>query len=394
MRHGLGAQGSQRSHELSDGSAIDVRPIQPEDKRTIEATFDRLSEESRYRRFLTPKNHLSRSELAFLTEVDHSDHEALIGIDAETGDGVGAARYVRSPVDSEVAEVAVSVADDWHGRGVGTALLEELVERAREEGVQRFSALILSENHDVLRLFERVGEVSSDPAGGGQAQIEIELPEQGGIGPVLTRALRGAASRELWQRPGSSLRLGAARLRSRLASMAPDPEVVHGGPIRTILAGSDGSEGAEEAVTAAATLARGLSSRLVLIRARDRLPDTGSESDATTALEVALEEIGRTGVEVTAQDRRGDPASAILDVAEEEEADLIVIGGRGMAGRTRFRLGSVADKVSHHADCSVLIVRPRERTRREVADRARGVTITSPDPSRRREEPGRTRARP
>ncbi len=55
--------------------------------------------------------------------------------------------------------------------------------------------------------------------------------------------------------------------------------------------------------------------------------------------------------------RKGDPADAILDVAEEQEADLIIVGNRGMAGAERFLLGSVPNKVSHHAPCSVLIIR-------------------------------------
>jgi nucleotide-binding universal stress UspA family protein len=63
------------------------------------------------------------------------------------------------------------------------------------------------------------------------------------------------------------------------------------------------------------------------------------------------------GVEAESHARLGDPADALLEVAEEEGADLIVVGNRGMTGAKRFLLGSVPNKISHHAPCSVLIVR-------------------------------------
>jgi GNAT superfamily N-acetyltransferase len=69
--------------------------------------------------------------------VDHHDHEAIIALDPLTGEGVGVARYVRAGADPEVAEVAVTVVDDWQGRGLGRALLERLAARARREGVRR-----------------------------------------------------------------------------------------------------------------------------------------------------------------------------------------------------------------------------------------------------------------
>jgi RimJ/RimL family protein N-acetyltransferase len=82
-------------------------------------TFDRLSDESRYRRFFSPKQHLSDPELAYLTELDHRDREAFVAIELGTADCVGVARYTRSPLASDRAELAVVVADDWQRRGVG-----------------------------------------------------------------------------------------------------------------------------------------------------------------------------------------------------------------------------------------------------------------------------------
>ena len=88
--------------------------------------FERLSEESRYRRFFTTKNELSAAELDYLVDVDHEDHEAIIAIDPSSGEVLGVARYIRSKDDAEVAEVAVTVADDWQRRGLGRALLRPL----------------------------------------------------------------------------------------------------------------------------------------------------------------------------------------------------------------------------------------------------------------------------
>jgi GNAT superfamily N-acetyltransferase len=109
--------------ELRDGARIEIRPIRPDDRAELAAGMERLSHGSRYRRFLSPADELSEQELDYRTRVDHHDHEALVARDPESGEGVGVARFVRSASDPEAAEFAVPVADDWHGRGVGTVLL-------------------------------------------------------------------------------------------------------------------------------------------------------------------------------------------------------------------------------------------------------------------------------
>jgi len=177
---------------LRDGSPVYVRPIRPEDADELRAGFERLSPESRYRRFLTYTEHLGPAFVRYLTDVDHHDHEALIAV-AEDGSGVGVARYVRSASDRASAEAAVTVVDDWQGRGAGTALLALLADRARAEGIERFTALLLASNREMLALFRELGVVRTIDRRSGTIEIEIALPATG-TGPNLAELLRGSAS--------------------------------------------------------------------------------------------------------------------------------------------------------------------------------------------------------
>jgi RimJ/RimL family protein N-acetyltransferase len=171
---------------------ISVRPIEPDDKTGLAAAFQRLSDESRYRRFLSPHGRLSAAELRYLTEVDHHDHEALVALDPATGEGVGVARYVRDRGRPDSAEVAVAVADGWQGRGVGTLLLHRLADRAREEGVRRFTALMLADNEPMAHLLGDIGETGVLDAGQGTVELAVALPESG-LGAALAALLRWAA---------------------------------------------------------------------------------------------------------------------------------------------------------------------------------------------------------
>jgi RimJ/RimL family protein N-acetyltransferase len=181
--------------EIRDGTKLVLRPIEPGDKDALASGFDRLSDESRYRRFFAPLNRLSPMDLAYLTEVDHHDHEAIIAFEPKTGETVGVARFVRSE-NPEIAEVAVTVIDDWHGKGVATTILEALVERAREEGVTHFVAVILSENDAAIELFEHLAANDPEPhRKDGNLELLIELPgAEDEVGATsLGRALRAAA---------------------------------------------------------------------------------------------------------------------------------------------------------------------------------------------------------
>jgi RimJ/RimL family protein N-acetyltransferase len=176
---------------LRDGASITIRPIRPDDKDALATAFELLSPESRYRRFFTPLDRLGPRDLAYLTEVDHHDHEALIAQSA-TGEPLGVARYVRVD-DRDRAEVAVAVVDEWHRRGVATALLALLADRAREEHVKVFTASILADNYDSLALMESLGEAHRVGQPSSTVEIEIELPSRG-MGERLRDALRQAAT--------------------------------------------------------------------------------------------------------------------------------------------------------------------------------------------------------
>jgi GNAT superfamily N-acetyltransferase len=193
----------ERDVRIRDGTSIRVRPIAPSDKRALADGFARLSDESRYRRFFAPLNRLSTTDLSYLTEVDHHDHEALIAFDPGSDQTIGVARFVRSD-DPAVAEVAVTVADDWQGRGVATALLEQLVGRAREEGIERFLALILEDNEAAVQLFQHLSRGDPEPkrSASGYLELLIELPEGDTVsGTLLGRALSFVARERLVVNP-------------------------------------------------------------------------------------------------------------------------------------------------------------------------------------------------
>jgi GNAT superfamily N-acetyltransferase len=137
---------------LRDGSHVRIRQGHRTDRDLLLRGFERLSPESRYRCFLVPVAELSEATVRYLTEIDHHDHEAMIALDEQTGEGIGVARYVRDPDHPHIAEVAVTVIDDWQRRGLGTLLLEVISARARTEGITRFTALMLATNKEMMDL--------------------------------------------------------------------------------------------------------------------------------------------------------------------------------------------------------------------------------------------------
>jgi nucleotide-binding universal stress UspA family protein len=144
---------------------------------------------------------------------------------------------------------------------------------------------------------------------------------------------------------------------------------------KSIVVGTDGSDTATQAVRQAVDLASAVGATLELVSAYEPVPSQrlrgerlqapedlqwaiNPREDVDATLQAAAAQAREAGVsEVNIYPRQGDPADAILDVAEEREADLVIVGNKGMTGAKRFLLGSVPNKVSHHAPCSVLIIR-------------------------------------
>ncbi len=138
----------------------------------------------------------SEEDLSYLSDdVDHRRHEALVAVEPGSDRGLGIARFFRKPGEPETAEVAVAVADDWQGRGIGTELLTRLTERARREGIRRYTAVVATDNREMADRLERAGAMGDGGSGEeGTSQYVVDLPTDG-IGGLLQRALRAAARR-------------------------------------------------------------------------------------------------------------------------------------------------------------------------------------------------------
>jgi RimJ/RimL family protein N-acetyltransferase len=330
--------GQGRRLELKDGSAVEVRPISAVDRELLTAGFERLSPESRYRRFFSPVSRLSDRQLDYLTDVDHHDHEALVALAEETGDAVAVARYVRTRPG--VAEPAIVVADDWQGRGLATQLLDALADRAREEGVECFVAPVLAENRAAIALFERLGgaTVRHD---GIEVELTIPLGAETGATPSLRRVLHEVAAGSarpaltFWQRITTSTRPPA---QTRNA----------------IVVGLPGADALERLMEVAGDVAEAFGAEVQVVAAQRFLLDDAA--GLRERLDAAADRLRQRGLEVGTQLRRGDLAASILAEAVRGGARLIVVDGTEPHASTPL-VGSTWDHVSHHAPCAVLVAR-------------------------------------
>jgi RimJ/RimL family protein N-acetyltransferase len=155
-----------------------IRPIRPEDKGMLADGLRRLSPESAQRRFLTPKRSFSRTELRYLTEVDGRNHVALV---AEypcypMRRLIAVGRFVIDQANPDAAEIAVTVADEWQGRGLGSMLGKHLAHLARNREVKRFTATMSSSNRPAHRLMEKLTKhLTQHHVGGGVDELELDL---------------------------------------------------------------------------------------------------------------------------------------------------------------------------------------------------------------------------
>jgi RimJ/RimL family protein N-acetyltransferase len=191
--------GWSRRVRLRDGSPVLLRQIRPADRSRLAEGLRRLSPASRYLRFQRAVSELTDEELRYLTDVDHADHEAIVAIDETQPErpGVGVARYIREPFEPDVAEAAITVADEYHGQGAGTLLLGALAARAEANGVRVFRSYVLDGNTAMLEVFDHLG-ARRELETSGLWRVDLDVPRDEAAIPEsgAGRAFRGAARDE------------------------------------------------------------------------------------------------------------------------------------------------------------------------------------------------------
>jgi RimJ/RimL family protein N-acetyltransferase len=155
-------------------SAVDLRAMQPDDAERLLRFHHSLSPETVYLRFFSVHPDLRPDELDRFTHVDHEQREAIVAVVDD--DIVGVARFDRTGADT--AEVAFVVADRWQGKGLGTMLFEALEARAREVGIDRFTAETLPHNERMLSVFRHCGHPHRSWYDAGVVHVEMDLRQQ------------------------------------------------------------------------------------------------------------------------------------------------------------------------------------------------------------------------
>jgi len=144
------------THTLDNGVVLHLRHIRPDDRVELRRAFQRLSPTSRFRRFFGSTTELDDATVHYLTHVDGVDHVAIVAVtdspDLKDDVGIGVARFIRLPNEHDVAEAAIVVVDDYQGHGIGTLLGMALADAARERGITRFRAEVLTSNDPARQL--------------------------------------------------------------------------------------------------------------------------------------------------------------------------------------------------------------------------------------------------
>ena len=179
-----------RPLELTDGTKVLVRPIVPEDEPLLHEAVSAMSERTVYFRFFTPLKRMPDALAHRLAVVDYNDRFALVATATKPGGDqngppyrrlrakeriVGVARYDRAP-NTDVAEVAVAVVDEFQRRGLGSALMAILGKVAGDHGIKTFALIVLPENQQMLGLLRKMGWIHRAKLSGGVYDISFELP--------------------------------------------------------------------------------------------------------------------------------------------------------------------------------------------------------------------------
>jgi acetyltransferase len=170
-----------RTLELEDGSRLTLRPIRPEDAQMEQRFMQKLSLESRYFRFHQGLVELTPRMLVRFTQLDYDRELAFVALCADPAcagqedEEIGVARYIQKP-DGESCEFALVVADAWHGKHVGTHLMQALITAARDKGLLRMQGEVLTENRKMLDLVRHLGfSVHAHPQDATLRQVELDL---------------------------------------------------------------------------------------------------------------------------------------------------------------------------------------------------------------------------
>jgi len=168
-----------RTMELGDGTKLRIRPIVPEDEPLLHEAVAAMSERTVYFRFFSPIKRMSDAMAHRLAVVDYHDRFAIVATTHRPSQKeriVGVARYDRAR-DTDVAEVAVAVIDEFQRRGLGGVLLAELARVARGQEIRSFQLIVLPENQQMLGLLRKMGWIHQAKLNGGVYEISFELPE-------------------------------------------------------------------------------------------------------------------------------------------------------------------------------------------------------------------------
>jgi GNAT superfamily N-acetyltransferase len=162
---------------LPNGTVVSLRPLGPDDRERLAVGFERLSAESRYRRFMTPTPRLSAGELDYFSEIDYRNHFAwgVQVVKPDGLDGAGVARFVRLADQGDAADTAYTVLDEYQGIGIGQVLFRALAIAGHVNDVRQFHFDVLSDNRPMLRVLEKFGvPVDSVSAGIVHAVLDVD----------------------------------------------------------------------------------------------------------------------------------------------------------------------------------------------------------------------------
>ena len=158
----------------SAGLSLQVRPLAPTDREGLADFFARLSDRSRYHRFMTAKPRLTEADLRFLADVDHRGHEAIVAVDPTDGRVVGEARYARWHDRPGTADLAFVVDDASHGQGIASLLGAEAVRRAACHGFSHLTATTFAGNVAARSVLRRLGFTTCS-IGAGVVDLSLSL---------------------------------------------------------------------------------------------------------------------------------------------------------------------------------------------------------------------------